>query len=116
MVDKERCEMRSSRDMCDLTPRRWPLAAALALLVPVGALRAQESPASTPAPTPVEQAAPAMAAVPAEAPTAATAQRAVSTLPNPEIPPSAVPVSGDAIRLSLDDAITTALQRNLGLL
>jgi outer membrane protein TolC len=46
----------------------------------------------------------------------ATAGRVVSTAPNAELPPSSIPVADNAIHLSLDDALTTALQRNLGLL
>ncbi len=40
----------------------------------------------------------------------------VSTQPDPNLPASGVPVADGAIQLSLDEALTTALQRNLGLL
>jgi outer membrane protein TolC len=40
----------------------------------------------------------------------------ITTLPNTALPASALPVSNDAIQLSLEDAVATAMQRNLGLL
>lgn len=56
-------------------------------------------------------------AVPARAQdsTAADLGSTVSTVPRQEPPPSGVEVAGDAIRLSLEDALATALERNLGL-
>jgi outer membrane protein TolC len=49
------------------------------------------------------------------APTTAAAN-VVSTRPDPNLPASGVPTADGAIQLSLEDALTTALQRNLGLL
>ncbi|HEV8631497.1 MAG TPA: TolC family protein [Thermoanaerobaculia bacterium] len=78
-------------------------------------LRAQETSSPTPAPTPeiTEEVATAASSA---ATTAVAGERQVSTLANPEPPPSNVPVADNAIHLSLDDAVTTALRRNLGLL
>src|SRR5688500_3796784 len=43
-------------------------------------------------------------------------ERQASTVPPRELPPSGIEVAGEAIPLSLEEAVTTALQRNLGLL
>jgi outer membrane protein TolC len=41
---------------------------------------------------------------------------AISTMPHGELAPSGITAEGEVLRLSLGDAVTTALQRNLGLL
>lgn len=80
------------------------------MLVLAGKASAQDAMAEpTPAPTPEPDAA-------TEGATNPVAGRTVSTLPNPELPPATVPVTDNAIQLSLDDALTIAMQRNLGLL
>jgi outer membrane protein len=48
--------------------------------------------------------------------TTTAADTVVSTRPDPDLPASGVPVADGAIQLSLDEAVTTALERNLGLL
>jgi outer membrane protein TolC len=55
------------------------------------------------------------AAAPA-AESAMEAARVASTMPSEELPASGVSAAGEAIQLALDDAITSALGRNLGLL
>jgi outer membrane protein TolC len=50
------------------------------------------------------------------APSETPSARVASTMPRAEQPASGVDAEGEVIRLSLDDAITAALQRNLGLL
>jgi outer membrane protein TolC len=57
----------------------------------------------------------AAAAAPA-AESAMEAARVASTMPSEELPASGVSAAGEAIQLALDDAITSALGRNLGLL
>lgn len=81
------------------------LALTLVLAARAGAQDAMAEP--TPTPEPAAATEPAANPVPG---------RAVSTLPNPELPPASVPVTDNAIQLSLDDALTIAMQRNLGLL
>ena len=79
------------------------LAAAALTLILTGRAGAQDAMAE-PTPTPASES------------TTAAADNTVSTLPNPDLPPSDVPVADNAIQLSLDDAVTIAMQRNLGLL
>jgi outer membrane protein len=101
--------MPSSWSMCKRAAYRLRAAAvAIVLALPAAGAVAQE-----PAPTPVVEE--MTTAAPADAETAAGAERVVSTEPTTELPPSDVPVAENAIQLSLDDALTTALQRNLGL-
>ncbi len=105
----------------------------LALALPAVAARAQEpaaEPEATPAPadsmapaTPAPAAMEGSEAMPAAEPAmpepgamAPAGPRMVVTTPNAELPQSHLPVADNALQLSLDDALTTALQRNLGLL
>ena len=94
--------MVSSGSMCDRAGRRLVAAVgAWLLLLPAGApLRAQDTTAP-PADTEV-------AAVPG-------ADGTISTLVQDELSPSGIAVSDEAIQLSLADALSTALERNLGL-
>ncbi|HXT51068.1 MAG TPA: hypothetical protein VN811_08495, partial [Thermoanaerobaculia bacterium] len=69
------------------------LAAAALTLILTGRAGAQDAMAE-PTPTPA----------PASESTTAAADNTVSTLPNPDLPPSDVPVADNAIQLSLDDA------------
>jgi outer membrane protein TolC len=85
-------------------------AAFLAVTMTAVAVQAQETQA-TPEQTTVGATATAVQTTPA-----AAADAVVSTRPDPSLPPSGVPVADGAIQLALDEAITTALQRNLGLL
>jgi outer membrane protein TolC len=89
----------------------------LALAARAGAQNAMAEPTPTPAPEATAAAADLgdNAAAAALGDNAAAANR-VSTLPDPELPPSNVPVADNAIQLALDDAVAIAMQRNLGLL
>jgi outer membrane protein len=87
------------------------LAAAALTLAMAAQAAAQDAIAE---PTPAPEAAAAMASAEGAAPVAG--HSTISTLPNPELPASGVPVADGAIQLSLEEAISTALERNLGLL
>jgi outer membrane protein len=88
-------------------------AAALLSMVAAQGARAQE-----PAPAPTPAAEPTAAATPADATAtpANGAQKVVSMAPDPNLPPTNLTVGDNAIQLSLDDALSISLQRNLGLL
>jgi len=97
--------MLSAGDMCVIGRRvtRAARTAATLLMLALAATAAMAQDAAPPADEP------------STAGTAASG-RTVSTLPNADLPASGVPVAENAINLSLDDAITIAMRRNLGLL
>ncbi|HET9769228.1 MAG TPA: hypothetical protein VFS60_20460, partial [Thermoanaerobaculia bacterium] len=86
------------------------LLAAAALTLALAANAGAQDAMAEPTPTPEA----AAATAPAEGTAPAGGHSTVSTLPNPELPASGVPVADGAIQLSLEEAITTALERNLG--
>lgn len=94
--------MASSSDASHRAPRRVVAAVGAWLVVLPGlapAARAQD---------------PAVEPPPAAA--AETGDKAISTAPRDEMPPSGVEAGPEAIPLALDEAVAVALQRNLGLL
>ena len=94
--------MASSSDASHRAPRRVVAAVGAWLVVLPGlapAARAQD---------------PAVEPPPAAA--AETGDKAISTAPRDEMPPSGIEAGPEAIPLALDEAVAVALQRNLGLL
>jgi outer membrane protein TolC len=93
--------MVSSGSVCDRAARRFVAGAGVCLLL-LSAVPAAAQETTTPA----------------AAPEAAAAVQTVSTVPQQrdELPGSGIPATGEAIELSLEDALATALERNLGLL
>ena len=86
-------------------------AAALLALITMGAAAQAQDAQATPEQTTVSTTTTTDTAVPTTA-----ADNVVSTRPDPNLPASGVQVADGAIQLSLDEALTTALERNLGLL
>lgn len=102
--------MASSGWMCGMSKTCLVTATIFGSLAGAHAVAAQE-PQASPTPAIEEAAAPT-----AETPPSAAGDRVVSTAPDPQLHPSSLPVAEGAIQLSLDDAVTVALQRNLNLL
>ena len=88
-------------------------AAALLALITMGGVAQAQDAQATPAQTTVST---ATTTETATAVPATPGDTVVSTQPDPNLPASGVPVADGAIQLSLDEALTTALERNLGLL
>ena len=94
--------MASSSDASHRAPRRLVAAVGAWLMVLPGlapAARAQD-----------------VAAEPPPTAAAETGDKVISTAPRDEMPPSGIEAGPEAIQLALDEAVATALQRNLGLL